>query len=178
MRVRVLLIPPGPPDRMDARLLRHLPRPLVGGEVLLQRTPIEAFRDPERRQIDALALLDALPAPPAGHVFLALCGADLFVPALTHVFGISRLGGRVALLSWHRLLPPAGRDAHPVLERRLRTEALHELGHALGLVHCAVGECAMHRALWAQSIDLKSPEYCPTCLSSLRAQLEPTTATG
>lgn len=70
------------------------------------------------------------------------------------------------MVSWARLGEDDGRwEMGVVTERRVLVEAVHELGHALGLPHCAVPTCAMHRSLWPESIDLKDAAYCPTCLA-------------
>lgn len=99
---------------------------------------------------------------------LLLVGVDLFVPALTYVFGLSHLGGRRGVLSLARLKPPEESSlSEQVLLRRLDVEVAHELGHAAGLVHCVVNECAMHRSLWPESVDLKNPGFCASCRALL-----------
>jgi predicted Zn-dependent protease len=32
-----------------------------------------------------------------------------------------------------------------------------------------VPDCAMHRSLWPEGVDLKRAEYCPACLAALTA---------
>ena len=160
MKVRLAALHPAP--ELCQAILAGLPRPFEPGDRLELRLSQEPCRDRHRGQVDAACLVDLLPAPPPGWALLALTDADLFLPALTHVFGASRLGQGRGLLSWHRLQQPP-----ELLRPRLLTEAVHELGHSVGLVHCAVPQCAMHRALWVESIDLKRPELCPACLESL-----------
>ena len=60
-------------------------------------------------------------------------------------------------------------EAQARFTRRITVEAVHELGHGMGLVHCVVPDCAMHRSLWPEGVDLKRPEYCPACLATLSA---------
>jgi len=167
VRVRLAVLgAPGPGASPGPELVcaiqRGLPAPLQAAEPVELLLDLEPCRDGVRGQVDAGCLVDRLPPPPPGWTLLGLTGADLFLPALTHVFGASRLGQRRGVLSWARLGDPPER-----LGRRLLVEAVHELGHSAGLVHCPVGDCAMHRTLWPEGIDLKRPDYCPGCRAAL-----------
>lgn len=138
--------------------------PLEPGEAAPFGAPLASCYDHVRSQFDAVSVLELVPEPEPGWLNLLLVGADLFVPALTYVFGLSHLAGRRGVLSLARLKPPEENAySEELLVRRLRVEVAHELGHAAGLVHCVVNECAMHRSLWPESIDLKNPEYCASC---------------
>ena len=168
MKVRLLLVGEAPP-RLAESVLAGLPPPLIAGDVEAAAIDVEACYDRQRAQVDAACALQQVAAPEAGWLHLALTGADLFMPALTYVFGLAELGGQRALASWARLrAEEAGPGAMAVLERRMLIEAVHELGHCLGLVHCPVPECPMHRSMWPESIDLKGHLFCPTCLASAR----------
>ena len=119
--------------------------------------------------MDAVAALEAIPAPEPGWTNLVLTPADLFVSALTYVFGLSHLGGRRCILSWARLKPESDETAYGVtLVRRLTVEMTHELGHSVGLVHCLRASCAMHRSLWPEAVDLKGAAFCDDCRAELR----------
>lgn len=122
---------------------------------------------PERRQYHAtelLARLDKVENPAAWRM-LGVTTADLYIPILTFVFGEAQLSGRCAIVSLHRLrqefygLPPDRR----LLETRLLKEALHELGHTLGLVHCDDHRCVMSPAHSVEWIDVKEARFCPRC---------------
>jgi archaemetzincin len=99
-------------------------------------------------------------------------GKDLFLPIFTFVIGEAYLGGRAAVVSTYRLseesagLPPRPR----VLKARLLKEAVHELGHCHGLVHCPDWHCVMHASSTAEDVDLKSDEPCDECLQELRGR--------
>ncbi len=163
MKVRLLHTADVPPGLVRSAFSGLAP-PLVPGEAVPFREPLARAYDRGRAQHDAATVLEAVPEPEAGWMNLLLVGVDLFVPALTYVFGLSHLGGRRGVLSLARLRPPEETAAsEEVLARRLNVEVAHELGHAAGLVHCVVNECAMHRSLWPESVDLKNPEFCASC---------------
>lgn len=96
---------------------------------------------------------------------LGVTGLDLFVPVLTFVFGEAQLGGTAALVSTFRLdetfygLPPNPK----LLQERLLKEAIHELGHTFGLIHCRNFACVMHSSTSVEEIDLKGVELCREC---------------
>ena len=43
------------------------------------------------------------------------------------------------------------------------TEAVHELGHALGLPHCEYPGCVMYFSNWIGDTDRKGPKFCYRC---------------
>lgn len=165
MKVRLLEIG-RLPKGLGQWIRRHLPPPFIAAELLALRINLKPCRDTHRNQLDARCLLDLLPPAPEDRLLLALVSDDLFFSVMTYVFGLTELGERRGVLSCHRLGDElAGRE--DVLRQRALVEAVHELGHAMGLVHCPVNECAMHRTLWPEGIDTKQPELCPSCLAAL-----------
>lgn len=94
---------------------------------------------------------------------------DLFVPVLTFVFGEAQLNGRAAVVSSFRLRPEyyGLRADHALLESRIEKEAIHEVGHTFGLLHCIDPACVMHSSTYAEDIDLKSSSPCHRCLFQL-----------
>lgn len=100
---------------------------------------------------------------------LGVADVDLALPIFTFVFGEAHNGGPCAVISGHRLrqefygLPP-----DPVLfEERLVKMAIHELGHTLGLRHCAGYRCVMATSYSIERLDLKSTEFCRSCAKQL-----------
>jgi archaemetzincin len=171
VKIRLLALGDVPP-RLAEAVLAGLPRPYTGGEVARLEIALDRCYDRTRAQVDAACLIEQIPEPEPGWLLLGLTGVDLFMPALTYVFGISHLGGHRGIVSWFRLHPEeTGPNAQTILIRRITTEVVHELGHSVGLVHCVVPECAMHRSLWPEGVDLKHPEYCPACLATLTFSL-------
>lgn len=98
---------------------------------------------------------------------LAVTDVDLFLPVLTFVFGEAQLRGPAALVSIARLA--RREDDRSALRARLYKEAVHELGHTRGLVHCPERGCAMARSATLYDVDQKTPELCPDCASLLRS---------
>ena len=167
MKVRLLHTRDVPPGHVRSAFSGLAP-PLVAAESAFFRGSLSSAYDRARAQYDAATVLEAVPDPGPGWLNLLLVDFDLFVPALTYVFGLSHLGGRRGVLSTARLKPPEESSvSEAVLLRRLDVEVAHELGHAAGLVHCVVNDCAMHRSLWPESVDLKNPAFCASCRALL-----------
>ncbi|GBC80959.1 hypothetical protein HRbin10_00063 [bacterium HR10] len=128
---------------------------------------LDAAYHPLRQQYHSTTLLAQLVRGhrnPAVKV-LGVTDVDLFIPILTFVFGEAQLGGAAAVLSVHRLdqrfygLPE---DRRLFLER-CEKEALHELGHTFGLIHCSTFDCVMHFSNSIEHVDIKSNAFCPSC---------------
>lgn len=100
---------------------------------------------------------------------LAVTQVDLCLPVLTFVFGEARLGGRVALVSTFRLREEFyGQQAdQDLLLSRLEKEAIHEVGHVLGLTHCLDRNCVMYASHSVMDTDVKSPLLCASCHAEL-----------
>jgi archaemetzincin len=125
--------------------------------------PGEAW-DARRRQYETGRILKWLETRhPGAAKVLGLTDVDLFIPILTFVFGEAQLGGRAAVVSTARLAPGNGSRGGRLLAERLRKEALHELGHAYGLVHCGNPGCVMGRSPGVAEIDSKGPSFCTDC---------------
>jgi archaemetzincin len=141
-------------------------RPRLGTpvEVLAARfDPAQAF-DPTRGQYNSRLLLGQL-LEDAPDRALGVTALDLFVPVLSFVFGEAQLGGRAAVVSLHRLRSETyGLRPDPaLLFERLAKEAMHELGHTLGLVHCSGVDCVMRSSTYVEDVDQKSELYCDDC---------------
>lgn len=132
--------------------------------------PAPAF-DESRNQYFSTRLITSILqrfTSPDGKI-LGVSASDLFVPVLTYVFGEAQLDGPVAVVSTYRLDDRLyGLPANlPLLEQRLIKEAVHELGHTFGLIHCRDQDCVMHSSSAVEEIDLKPALFCSRCRSVL-----------
>lgn len=128
--------------------------------------PGSAF-DSRRQQYQSAEIMKMLAqsAPPDAARILGVTDVDLAIPMLTFLFGQAQFEGPVAVISMCRLhqefygLPAQER----LLRERTVKEALHELGHTFGLVHCSDPACAMSLATHIELVDSKTERYCNRC---------------
>lgn len=135
-----------------------------------QQTPVYAFNK-DRQQYHSTAVLrrlSQLKEATLGPV-LGVTDVDLFVPDAPFVFGEADRDAHASIVSVCRLAHGLdGRPAEPErLRRRLQVEAIHEIGHLLGLSHCQDARCAMFLAHKPSDCDRKTPGLCASCKSAL-----------
>jgi archaemetzincin len=163
----------GNPDETLLALVRKSVTKELGAPVAIGGPSFDpAFaRHPERNQHHSTMILEKIVARSNGEILLGVTDLDLYIPILTFVFGEAQMNGRGAIVSYHRLadefygLPPN----RELLADRLIKEAIHELGHALGLVHCHEDyRCVMAASHAVEKIDLKGREFCDGCRALAR----------
>lgn len=121
---------------------------------------------PERAQYNAGPILkDLAGAFPGPQLNLGLTGVDLCLPILTFVFGEAQLGGRAAVVSYHRLDGGLSReqDSRQLLYERLAKITVHETAHLLGLSHCRSPGCLMRFSQSLEQLDTLSALFCDQC---------------
>lgn len=162
-------IPVGKLDANDIQQLKFMLEEKFVFSIKISPQEIEpSFAYHERRgQHLATALLKTMKMslPSEASLGLGITEVDLFVPHLNFVFGLAEMGGKVALISFHRLHPeyydlPEDRE---LFYSRILKEAVHELGHTLGLVHCHQPDCVMYFSNSLADTDRKKASYCLQC---------------
>lgn len=135
----------------------------------------ESAYSPLRRQYNSTHLLSKLAQHGSGGEvkLLGIADVDLYMPVLTFVFGEAQLGNNAAIVSVYRLrqsfygLP----EDEVLFYERCEKEALHELGHTFGLIHCADFSCVMHFSNSVENIDMKGSDFCQKCRLEARLWL-------
>lgn len=162
----------------DKELLEHLSSAIsqafkVPVSFLEETISLTEGYDPVRKQYNSTWILSKLleKAFEENCKILGVTTVDLYVPVLTYVFGEAQLEGKAAVVSSYRLRDELyGLPKNPQrLRERLEKEAIHELAHTFGLVHCREPECVMHSYTYAEEIDFKSKDFCRSCSALLLA---------
>ncbi|NUN70966.1 MAG: archaemetzincin family Zn-dependent metalloprotease [Bacteroidetes bacterium] len=128
--------------------------------------PASAFTPATGQWNSSLLLRDLLSVRPEDAVrLLGITEHDLFIPMLSFVFGHAQLNGPAAVISLARLRQEFYRlpGNIPLFHHRVMKEAVHELGHTFGLIHCADPRCAMSLSNGIRQVDAKEAELCSDC---------------
>jgi archaemetzincin len=102
---------------------------------------------------------------------LAITDYDLYKTSHQFIFGDASEEQRTAVVSLHRLHNEFyGERPDPnLLFQRTLKEAVHDIGHALGLKHCFNARCAMYFSNSIYDTDNKLSHFCDTCEKRIRA---------
>lgn len=171
----ILLVAVG---KLDRRVIEELKKSLIkviNKEVSLGRElpePDYAYNK-KRNQYLSTAILKTLIEQREFNSFEKILGIvdhDLYVPKLNFVFGEAT--HKAAVISITRLrqefyhLP---RDP-TLFQKRVLTEAVHELGHTYGLGHCKDPQCVMFFSNSLRDTDRKGFNFCERCKGKLPFQ--------
>ncbi len=100
---------------------------------------------------------------PPRRIILGICSCDAYVPGLNFVFGLASPVHGVATIYLYRLYA----SNKQLLYGRVLKEAVHEIGHLLGLDHCTRRKCVMSFSNSVYEVDLKTHRFCRKCSDKL-----------
>ena len=154
--------------------------------------PTELFNE-EKKQYDGRKLLrfltENMTLKEVRGINLAVFDRDLFTGNLDYVFGVASPFPRVCIISLLRLHPHFEEDyftgglqkrkagRFPLIVKRLSStektlyyerilkEAIHGIGHTMGLIHCSESKCIMYPSGSLGDIDAKHIAFCKRCRS-------------
>ena len=96
------------------------------------------------------------------NVQLGKAGSVFYEPYT--IFGLGYIGGNTSVVSDYRLQS----DDRALFDNRLKKVILHELGHNLGLSHCAVDSCLMSETNGdIVKLNKTGGNYCKKCRQKL-----------
>ena len=159
LNIKLLILPIGEVDNQTFQTLKiRLGKIFDSVEILKSIDLLESAYNPRRRQYLSDRFLARVKKVAGDHV-LGITDVDLYTPDLNFVFGQAQLPGKAAVISIARLHS----NREELYISRIIKEAVHEIGHTLGLRHCEDIHCVMHFSNSLMDTDIKGEEYCERC---------------
>jgi archaemetzincin len=145
---------------LEERFLYHV---TVERALAVPRTAVNSAR--QQMFLSTLTSKVLRQYPDGDGMLLAITDFDLYKTSHRYIFGDADEQRRIAVVSLHRLRGEfygEEQDDNALFQRTLK-EAVHELGHAVGLKHCYNARCAMYYSNSIFETDNKMSHFCETC---------------
>jgi archaemetzincin len=179
MRIGILRIgqpKSDPTDRIREMLSATFPETAIAVIEKEMCIPEEAFDETRKQYRSDTILMEIRNFADTRQEFdriLGITGVDLFALPMNFVFGEAEHPGKAAIISFWRLRPefyqrPPNEE---LFGERCAKEAIHEIGHTLGLDHCDNPFCVMHFSNSILETDVKKSFFCKRCASEVEAAL-------
>jgi len=169
LNINVLILPIGEVDHKALETLRIRLEQIFNKVELLEPIDLlDSAYNPKREQYLSNKFLAQVKKVPGEHI-LGVTDVDLYTPDLNFVFGQAELPGKAAVISIVRLHS----NNEELFNSRMVKEAVHEIGHTLGLRHCPDIHCVMHFSNCLGDTDVKGEEYCIRCQKLLKTTILP-----
>jgi archaemetzincin len=142
-----------------------------------KRIALDLSYDNHRNQYySSIILTQLIENPPADALrILGIINVDIFMPIMTYLYGEAQLKGLGALISLYRLRNKSRQEPpnRNLFQQRMITEAIHELGHTYGLVHCHHPDCVMRSSTCIEDVDDMSFNFCKSCQEIVKMNSPP-----
>jgi archaemetzincin len=101
---------------------------------------------------------------------IGVVDVDLYSTGFDYIYGEADVAAGICTLSLFRLHPEFFGEPRneSIFEERAVKEAVHELGHLFGLVHCRAKKCVMRFCPDPENVDEKTRYICARCTQKLR----------
>jgi archaemetzincin len=162
-------------NRVQENLTISLPQTTATQIAKVLPLPKQAY-DEEREQYRSNTILNIIRTEAEKNksfdAILGIIDVDIFASPLSFVFGQAENPGKAALISLWRLNPEFyGKKANMELfVERSTKEAVHEIGHTLGLQHCSNPFCVMYFSNSIFETDRKQSLFCNKCYLKIEKQ--------